>query len=291
MTYGGHESGADTKDSHGVNEAVTRAKVKVRIPHLLAAKGKRKLAALTCYDASFARILDKTEVDVVLVGDSLGHVIQGRGSTIPVTVADICYHTRAVARMLTRPHLVADMPFATAGLDDGRCFEAAAELMRAGAESIKIEGASPEILGQIEHLTRQGIPVMGHLGLTPQSLHALGGYRVQGKSEDAIQELVTSARRLEAAGCYAIVLELCSEDAGSRITAEVAVPTIGIGSGPDCDGQILVLHDMLGMDASFRPKFLKQFDSFEERILTATERYVAEVRNRVFPEGSTHHDR
>jgi 3-methyl-2-oxobutanoate hydroxymethyltransferase len=260
---------------------------KVRIPQLLAAKGKRKLSALTCYDASFARILDKTSLDIVLVGDSLGHVIQGLQSTIPVTVEDICYHTRAVARALSIPHLVSDMPFGTVGLDDSSCFEAAKQLMQAGAEGIKIEGASPEIIHQITRLVRQGIPVMGHLGLTPQSLHALGGYRIQGKSSEAIAALNKAASALEAAGCYAIVLELCSPEAGQSITSALAIPTIGIGSGSACDGQILVLQDMLGMNSSFKPKFLKHFESLEERILLAASTYITEVETGTFPEGAT----
>lgn len=288
MPYGTPEPGSTSQPPQGPGSSTPP---KIRIPHLLGAKGKRKLTALTCYDASFARILEKTPLDVVLVGDSLGHVVQGRNSTIPVTVADICYHTRAVARVLHTPHLVADMPFGTAGLSDSVCFQAATELMQAGAEAVKIEGASPEILLQIERLVKQGIPVMGHLGLTPQSLHALGGYRIQGKSEDDIQALVTAAKRLERAGCYAIVLELCTEKAGTRITQEVSVPTIGIGSGASCDGQILVLHDMLGMNAAFRPKFLKHFESFETRILDATARYVSEVQSGSFPEDEKKHER
>ncbi len=264
---------------------------KVRIPHLLAAKGVRKLTALTCYDASFARLLEKTDVDIVLVGDSLGHVVQGRSSTIPVTVDEICYHTRSVARALVTPHLVADMPFGTAGFGDERCYAAAAALMQAGAEAVKIEGSSPAVLRHIEHLVQQGIPVMGHIGLTPQSVHAQGGYRIQGRSQEAITDLVASAQALERVGCYCVVLELCTDEAGKKVSEQLKIPTIGIGSGSACDGQILVLHDMLGMDASFCPKFLKHFESLEDRVLAATASYIAEVRGGTFPQEASSHDR
>lgn len=271
---------------YGSNEekgTATAKRNKVRIPHLLGAKGQRKLSAVTCYDASFARLVERSPVDIVLVGDSLGHVIQGFQSTIGVSVEDICYHVRAVARSLSTPHLVADMPFGTAGLDDSTCFDAARRLMQSGAEAIKIEGASEATLRQIRQLVQQGIPVMGHLGLTPQSVHALGGYRIQAKSSEQIDRLVAQARQLADAGCYSLVLELCSEDAGQRVTQAVSIPTIGIGSGPECDGQILVLQDLLGMNQSFKPKFLKHFENLEERVLSALENYHHEVVEAQFP--------
>lgn len=258
-------------------------RTKVRIPHLLVAKKKKKISAVTCYDSTFARLIENAPIDVVLVGDSLGHVMQGLHSTIPVTVEDICYHTRAVARALRTPHLVADMPFGTAGFSDATCFDAAVKLMQAGAEAVKIEGSSTEVLRQIAQLVHQGIPVMGHIGLTPQSVHALGGYRIQGKTAEKINELIQSAKSLEAAGCYAIVLELCAEEAGRKVTEAVQIPTIGIGSGPECDGQILVLQDMLGMNLAFQPKFLKHFEKLEERVVAALTSYNREVKESTFP--------
>ena len=269
-----------TGASHG--DAPTK-RTKVRIPSLMAAKGKQKLSAITCYDATFARLIERTAIDIVLVGDSLGHVIQGLQSTIPVTCEDICYHTRAVARAGLTAHLVADMPFGTAGLRDDHCFDAAVQIMQSGAESVKVEGSSPEILRQIGQLVRQGIPVKGHIGLTPQSVHTIGGYRIQGKSKSDIEALTESARALEDAGCYSIVLELCTDTAGKAVTEAVSIPTIGIGSGPDCDGQILVLQDMLGMNAAFTPKFLKHYEKLEERITSALNCYTSEVQTGVFP--------
>lgn len=256
---------------------------KVRIPALLAAKGKARLSAITCYDAAFARLIERSPMEIVLVGDSLGHVVQGLSSTIPVTVADIVYHVKAVARALRTPLLVADMPFATAGLDDRHCFEAATQLMAAGAEAVKIEGASDRTLHQIQTLTTAGIPVMGHIGLTPQSVHALGGYRIQGKSDEQQNLLVRSAQALEQAGCFSVVLELCTHQAGEAVTRSVTIPTIGIGSGNECDGQILVLHDMLGMNMEFRPKFLKHFEHLESRIGSALTAYDQEVKSGTFP--------
>lgn len=264
-------------------KAAPKSRKKVRIPALLAAKGKSRLSAITCYDAAFARLIEHSPVDIVLVGDSLGHVVQGLNSTIPVTVADIVYHVKAVSRALQTPLLVADMPFATAGLDDRHCFETATQLIAAGAEAVKIEGASDRTLRQIQTLTSAGIPVMGHIGLTPQSVHALGGYRIQGKSDEQQNVLVHSAQALEQAGCFAVVLELCTQQAGAAVTESVTIPTVGIGSGNKCDGQILVLHDMLGMNMEFRPKFLKHFEQLESRIVSALASYDQEVKSGTFP--------
>jgi 3-methyl-2-oxobutanoate hydroxymethyltransferase len=271
-----------TTDTNTAHAPSTRKKV--RIPALLEAKGTRRLSATTCYDATFARLIERSPIDIVLVGDSLGHVVQGLTSTIPVSVADIEYHVKCVSRVLRTPLLVADMPFGTTGLDDRHCFEAASRLMVAGAEAIKMEGASERTLQQIQTLTGAGIPVMGHIGLTPQSVHALGGYRVQGRSEEQLERLVQSAQDLENAGCFSVVLELCTHQAGSAVTKSVTIPTIGIGSGVQCDGQILVLHDMLGMNKEFRPKFLKHFEQLEDRIGAALAAYDSEVKKGTFPE-------
>lgn len=256
---------------------------KVRVPDLRARKGQSKITALTCYDATFARLLEMSELDLVLVGDSLGNVIQGAGSTIGVTTSDIVYHTRAVASRLRTPLLVADMPFGTAGFCEKETFHAAQAMIQAGAEAVKIEGASPEICAAIDKLVRHGIPVVGHIGLVPQSVHALGGYRIQGKQHSDEQRLVAEAKALQDAGCFAIVLELVAPDAAAKVTAAVGVPTIGIGCGQHCDGQILVLQDMLGMNLEFQPKFLKHFAKLEEVIVKAVNSYCSEVSNEKFP--------
>jgi 3-methyl-2-oxobutanoate hydroxymethyltransferase len=256
---------------------------KRRVTDVLNRKGGQPLTALTCYDAAYARILEKTDLDLILVGDSLGHVIQGLDSTLGVTIDDVAYHTRCVARSLKTPLLVSDLPFGSAGFSDERLFADAEKLMRSGAEAVKIEGASEEVCRQIRRLVDQGVPVVGHIGLIPQSVHALGGYKVQGRDEKAQQRLVTEALRLEAAGCFSIVLELVNETAAQAVTAAVQIPTIGIGSGNQCDGQILVLHDMLGLNAEFKPKFLKHFAQLEELVVKAVADYCSEVSDRAFP--------
>jgi 3-methyl-2-oxobutanoate hydroxymethyltransferase len=256
---------------------------KRRVTDVLNRKGGQPLTALTCYDAAYARILEKTDLDLILVGDSLGHVIQGLDSTLGVTIDDVAYHTRCVARSLKTPLLVSDLPFGSAGFSDERLFADAEKLMRSGAEAVKIEGASEAVCRQIRRLVDQGVPVVGHIGLIPQSVHALGGYKVQGRDEKAQQRLVTEALRLEAAGCFSIVLELVNETAAQAVTAAVQIPTIGIGSGNQCDGQILVLHDMLGLNAEFKPKFLKHFAQLEELVVKAVTDYCSEVSDRTFP--------
>lgn len=262
----------------------SKAARKIRIPDLLAKKQQqRKIHALTCYDAAFGRLLEKSAIDVVLVGDSLGHVVQGRTSTIPVSTDEICYHVKCVAAACHRPLLVADIPFGAAGLNSQRLFEDAEKIMRAGAEAVKIEGASPEICAQISQLTRNGIPVMGHIGLIPQSLHALGGYKIQGKSPSQQDILIQQAKALEAAGCFAIVLELVAPEAASAISQQSNIPTIGIGSGKGCHGQILVLHDMLGVNLDFKPKFLKNYAELQNTILNAVENYCNEVEEGQYP--------
>ncbi len=263
-------------------QPITRKKT--RVPDLLALKGKRKISSITCYDSTFARLLEKSKVDFVLVGDSLGHVIQGLHSTIPVTVNDIAYHTQCVARALHTPLLVSDMPFASAGFDDVTAYKNCEILLRAGAEAVKIEGASDAICRQIVQLTQHGIPVMGHIGLTPQSVHALGGYKIQGKTQAAEQRLLDEARKLQDAGCFAIVLELVTPSVAKLISDDLKIPTIGIGAGVNCDGQILVLQDMLGMNLDFKPKFLKHFANLENIIVDALNTYCDEIEKEVFPE-------
>lgn len=271
--------------SYAANSEQSAQRKKRRVPDIVARKGGTPIKALTCYDATFARLLEKSDIDVVLVGDSLGHVMQGGDSTVTVTAHDVAYHTRCVARGLRTPLLVADVPFASAGFSDQRLYSDVETLMRAGAEAVKIEGASVEICQQIARLTTHGIPVMGHIGLIPQSVHALGGYKIQGKSEESKMRLAEEARRLAEAGCFAIVLELVDEQTAAWVTSQCPVPTIGIGSGNRCDGQILVLQDMLGMNLDFKPKFLKHFAELEKMISGAVETYCKEVGERSFPAG------
>ncbi|NBO38300.1 3-methyl-2-oxobutanoate hydroxymethyltransferase [bacterium] len=271
--------------SYAANSEQSAQRKKRRVTDILSRKGGAPLTALTCYDATFARLLEKTDLDVVLVGDSLGHVMQGGDSTLTVTVDDVAYHTRCVAKSLKTPLLVSDVPFASAGFTDERLYADAERLMRAGAEALKIEGASAELCRQISRLTTHGIPVMGHIGLVPQSVHALGGYRIQGRSEEAQLRLLDEAQRLVDAGCFAIVLELVDEATARRVTQSCQVPTIGIGAGNSCDGQILVLQDMLGMNMDFKPKFLKHFANLENVVVDAVENYCREVNERSFPVG------
>jgi 3-methyl-2-oxobutanoate hydroxymethyltransferase len=261
----------------------TTLRKKVRVPDITALKGHRKISSLTCYDAAFARLLEQTPLDFVLVGDSLGNVIQGRSGTIGVTVEDIAYHVRCVAAALRTPVLVADMPFCAAGFDASSTYRNAEILMRAGAEAVKIEGATLALCEQIRTLTSLGIPVMGHIGLTPQSVHALGGHKIQGKTDAARARLVEEALRLQEAGVFALVLELVTPEVAREVTAAIGIPTVGIGAGTDCDGQILVLHDMLGLNKDFKPKFLKHFASLEGVVIDAVAAFCREVEDGAYP--------
>lgn len=259
------------------NETEKKRK-KIRIHDLIEMKkNAHKISSITCYDASFARIIEMTKIDFVLVGDSLGNVIQGKNSTVPVTLDEVAYHVRCVRQTIKTPLLIADMPFLTAGINRHETIHNAGVLMRAGAEAVKIEGATQEICDQIQFLTHNGIPVMGHIGLMPQSVHALGGYRIQGKSEEDKKRLLKEAKSLQDAGCFAIVLELTIPAVANEITKFLKIPTIGIGSGNHCDGNILVLQDMLGMNKQFKPKFLKHFLGLEESIKNAVNDYCTEV--------------
>ncbi len=257
----------------------TKAQKKIRVTDFPAKKEKgEKITALTCYDASFARLLEQSDLDAVLVGDSLGNVIQGLSTTIPVTVSQVAYHVKCVAAALKTPLLIGDMPFGSAGVSLELTSAHAAELMRAGAESVKIEGATPEILKHIEFLVSHGIPVMGHIGLQPQSVHAIGGFKVQGKDPLGRDTLLRQAYSLQEAGCFSIVLELVEHDLAKEVSSKLSIPTIGIGSGNECDGNILVLQDMLGMNESFRPKFLKHFAHLDQEIKKAVGLYCQEVK-------------
>ena len=247
----------------------------------MAQEGNR-IAMLTCYDASFAAVLEAAGVDSLLIGDSLGNVLQGHESTLPVTLRDMVYHTACVARGSQRAFIVADMSFGSFQVSPQETLRNAAGLMSVGAQMVKIEGGRP-MVETIEFLTDRGIPVCGHLGLTPQSVHQLGGYRVQGKGESEGQRLLKEAKQLEQAGAGMIVLEAIPATLACDVTAAITIPTIGIGAGADCSGQVLVLHDMLDVYPGKKAKFVKNFMRPAGSIQGAVELYVKEVKARTFP--------
>ena len=249
----------------------------------LAKREGRKLAMLTAYDAGFARTFDAAGIDLLLVGDSLGMVVQGGNSTLPVTVADIAYHTRCVASATRRALVVADLPF-QADATPERALDAATTLLQAGAGMVKLEGAGHK-LETIRFLVDREIPVSAHLGLTPQSVLRLGGFKVQGREEVAAQRLLAGAKAVAEAGASLLVLECVPTPLAAEITAAVDIPTIGIGAGPHCDGQVLVLHDMLGLDSGHRrPRFVKDFLGEGGSVAGAARAYVEAVRNGSFPD-------
>jgi 3-methyl-2-oxobutanoate hydroxymethyltransferase len=264
---------------------------KITVPDLLQRKSlaagspsiAEKITCLTAYDYPTARLLDEAGVDVVLVGDSLGMVVLGYESTLPVTIEEMLHHTRAVRRGTRRALVVADMPYGSYHTDNAESLRNAVRFVKeAGAEAVKIEGGERR-LELIARLTEAEIPVMGHVGLTPQSLHALGGYRVQGKTPDAAEQLRRDARAVEAAGAFAVVLEAVPRELAAQITRELRIPTIGIGAGPDCDGQVLVIHDLMGQTFSAQPKFARKYTNVGEIISNAVREYCEDVRNGSFP--------
>ncbi len=242
-----------------------------------------KITMVTCYDATFARLVDQAGIDLVLVGDSLGMVIQGQKNTLPVTLEDMIYHTAAVSRGLSNPVIVADMPFMSYQAEFGLALKNAGTLMKKGhAHSVKIEGGL-EIAELAYRMSRVGIPVMGHIGLEPQKVHAYGGFKVRGKALSEERKLVKDAKALEDAGCWSLVIEGVPSEVAEKITQSVSIPTIGIGSGPDCDGQVLVLYDLLGLDPSFKPKFVKRYADLATATTEALRAYVDEVKTKRFP--------
>ncbi len=258
-----------------------------RAPVTLATLGRmkaqgEKIACLTCYDASFAVLLDAADVDVVLVGDSLGMVIQGRETTVAVTMDHMVYHCGAVARGLRRPLFIADLPFMSYPTKE-RALENAVRLMQeGGAQMVKLESGAGQI-EIVEFLAGHDIAVCAHLGLKPQSVHKTGGFRVQGREEEAARRMIVDAKRLEAAGADVVLLECIPAELGKRVTAELAVPVIGIGAGPDTDGQILVLYDILDITSGRKPRFVRNFMSGAGDNLEAVKRYVTAVRERSYP--------
>jgi 3-methyl-2-oxobutanoate hydroxymethyltransferase len=259
----------------------TRKPVTLKRLREMHATGER-IAMLTCYDASFAAVLDAAGVDVLLVGDSLGMVLQGGDTTLSVSMDDMVYHTRCVARGNDTAWVIADMPFGSYQESPLHAVRNAVRLMQAGANMVKVEGG-----GWTEPIVRflvdRGIPVCAHLGLTPQSVHTLGGYRIQGRSAEAVSLLRGHSERLAAAGAEMLVLELVPAAVGSDLTAHLSIPVIGIGAGPDCSGQVLVLHDMLGITKTPRPRFVEDFLSAGGSIELAVRKYVHDVKHGLFP--------
>lgn len=257
---------------------------KKTIPELQAMKAKdEKIVMVTAYDATFTRILDQAGVDCVLVGDSLSMVIQGNPDTLSVTLDEMIYHGRIVRRGISKAHLVVDLPFGSYQESPEQAVRSASRLMKeGGAESVKLEGGLP-MVPSVRRLSEVGIPAMGHIGLTPQSIHAFGGFKVQGRSAEAAAILKESALALEDAGAWAIVLEGIPSALAREISLSLRIPTIGIGAGAACDGQVLVIYDLLGMDNSFNPKFAKKYAKLADTINEAVGSFIGEVRSGQFP--------
>ena len=257
---------------------------KITVPHILKMKQRgERITCLTAYDYSFARILDEAGIDMLLVGDSLGCVVQGGANTLAVTMDEMIYHTRLVARGRKRALVIGDMPFMSyqTGKDEalrnaGRFFK------EAGAEAIKLEGGVA-VQDSIRAIVDAGMPVMGHIGLTPQSVHQFGGYKVQGRESERRDALLRDAVAVEQAGAFAVVLEGIPQDLAGEITERLTIPTIGIGAGMQCDGQVLVIHDMLGLFDDFVPKFVKRYADVKQTMLGAVKEFVGEVKERKFP--------
>lgn len=245
-------------------------------------KNNKPISVITCYDYTSARIISETNIDAVLVGDSVAGIMHGYDSTVNANIEMMCFHVSAVKRGLKNKFLIADMPFLEHRKGLERLTDSVDRLMKCGAQAVKIEGANGN-LDAIKHVVGSGVPVMGHIGLTPQSIHQLGGYKVQGKDVKQADELIKDAKALEAAGCFAIVLELVPAHLAKKITEEINIPTIGIGAGPHTSGQVLVLHDMLGMNNDFKPKFLKTFMNGFDEIRNAVDKYDEEVKQRKYP--------
>lgn len=244
----------------------------------------QKICMVTAYDATFARIADEAGADVILVGDSLGMVIQGHESTLPVTMDQMVYHSQAVTRGAKRAHVVGDLPFMSYQASSEEAVKNAGRLVAEGrVGAVKLEGGE-EFADTISKIVRASIPVMGHLGLTPQSVHKMGGYVVQGRDEDTAHKIMADAIALEQAGCYAIVLEGVPLELAQQITERLTIPTIGIGAGVHCDGQVLVCYDLLGMNPDFKPKFVKRYANLFGDIKGATEAFFSEVRQGAFPD-------
>ncbi|HXI14365.1 MAG TPA: 3-methyl-2-oxobutanoate hydroxymethyltransferase [Thermoanaerobaculia bacterium] len=259
-------------------------KKRVTAPAIRAMKGSRRIAMLTGYDYPTARALDAAGTDIILVGDSLGMVVLGYPDTLSVTMEDMLHHTRAVARGVEQSMIVGDMPWLSYHLSHEETLRNAGAFIRAGAQAVKIEGGKPARIASVAALRNAEIPVMGHVGLTPQSFHELGGFKLQGKGRDDARRLIDEATALSEAGCFALVLECVPAELAAFITERIAIPTIGIGAGPACDGQVLVLHDLLGLYDGHTPKFVRQYAKLKAEMEGAIRHYIDDVREGKFPD-------
>lgn len=248
-------------------------------------KDGKKIVVVTAYDALFTRIIEEAGIEAILVGDSLGVVVQGKKNTLSVTMEEMLYHTKLVARAAQRALVIADLPFLSYQVSVEEAVRNGGQLLQAGAAAVKLEGGAA-VRDRVEAMTRFGIPVMGHLGMTPQSVNRFGGYKVQAKDQELAEALVTDAKALQTAGVFAIVLEAIPASLAKTVTQSLAVPTIGIGAGPDCDGQVLVLYDLLGLFDDFVPKFVKPYGHLKADALQALRRYQEEVEHGKFPSDS-----
>ena len=258
--------------------------MRITVPQIIKKKKKgEKITMITSYDAPFSKFVDKSEIDMILVGDSLGMVVQGHNNTLSVTLDDIIYHTKIVVRNTTNPLIVADMPFMSYQLSSEDALRNAGRIIKeTGAQAIKLEGGF-DMLDTIKRITKASIPVMGHLGLLPQSINKLGGFKLQGKKSSKAQRMIDAAIALEEAGVFAIALEAIPSELAEKITQAISIPTIGIGTGNKTDGQVLVIYDMLGMDSEFNPSFLKKYLNLEELIVEALKNYKKDVEESKFP--------
>lgn len=260
---------------------------KVTVPAIRAMKSKERIGMLTAYDYPSAKAVDAAGSDIILVGDSLGMVVLGYPDTLSVTVDDMLHHTRAVARGTERALIVGDMPYLSYHVSVEESVRNAGRFIQAGAHAVKVEGGKPTRIRTIEAILDAEVPVMGHIGLTPQSVNALGGFKVQGKGTEEARRLIDEAVALEQAGCFSIVLECVPSELAAFITDRISIPTIGIGAGPSCDGQVLVLHDLLGLYHGHTPKFVRQYAHLAEDMQKAVSAYLADVREGKFPDEVT----
>jgi len=263
---------------------------KITVPIISSMKDKEKIVMVTAYDAPTARIVDESGVDIVLVGDSVGNVIQGLSNTLPVTVDEMIYHTKIVSRGIQNAHLCADMPFMSFQSSKEDAVKNAGRFIKeAGAESVKLE-VTNDFIDTIREIRKAGIPVMGHIGLRPQSFHDMGGYKLQGREKGEGAELLALAKKIEDAGAFSLVLESIPQKLAKKITRSIKIPTIGIGAGPDCDGQVLVINDLVGLSEEPLPKFVKKYAEVRETMKEATKDYVDEVKKGVFPSSEHSYD-
>ncbi len=256
---------------------------RVTVPALRAMKSQQRIGVLTAYDFPSAKIADAAGTDVILVGDSLGMVVLGYPDTLSVTVEDMLHHTRAVARGVTRALVVGDMPYLSYHVSIEESVRNAGRFIQAGAQAVKVEGGKPSRIRTIEAILDAEVPVMGHIGLTPQSVNAIGGFKLQGKNAEDARRLIEEAEALDRAGCFALVLECVPAELAAFITGRISIPTIGIGAGPRCDGQVLVLHDLLGLYQGTSPKFVRKYADLGAEMQSALEHYLRDVREGTFP--------